>query len=305
MRSTLLCANTNGTTCSSSNPTSSTSLYTYNGDGYRTSTTNGSGVNDFIWDTSTQTPRLAADSSWDYVYLPGSNVPLEQIAVAGSSPTTDLLLTDANQSVRGIVQLSTGSLQYKLVNYTDYDAYGSPITQSGGSTESGGLTASQASINQYVATSRFGFGEGYTDPTGLIYLEHRYYDPVTGQFISQDAMGSDTHEPYEYSGDNPVNDNDPNGYGYCPETKAGLQLTGGAWTRSAQFSLSVELSVCFSAINYAAIINYEWYSFYTRTGGSGHFDRASGLWGRNSWEYKFDLDEFHPSRYLPLPGLLR
>jgi RHS repeat-associated protein len=30
----------------------------------------------------------------------------------------------------------------------------------------------------------FGFAGGYTDPTDLIYLIHRYYDPSTGQFIS-------------------------------------------------------------------------------------------------------------------------
>lgn len=35
-----------------------------------------------------------------------------------------------------------------------------------------------------TATTPFGFAGGYTDPTDLIYLIHRYYDPSTGQFIS-------------------------------------------------------------------------------------------------------------------------
>ena len=207
---TLTCANTSGTSCSTSSPTSTTSVYTYNSDGLRaTSALNGSTSN-YVWDTTTSTPRDLSDGTWDYLYLPGSNVPVEQVAATGSSPAADLLLSDANSNVRGIVQLTSGTHQNQLVNYTDYDAYGNPITQSAGSTETGGLTATHAGINSnYVATTAFGFGGGYTDPTGLVYLVNRYYDPASAQFMSIDPMVAKTDQPYEYAGDDPVNAVDP------------------------------------------------------------------------------------------------
>ena len=210
----LSCANTNGTTCSTSSPTSSTTLYTYDGDGLRTSSTQASTTTNYTWDISASIPKLLSDGTWDYLYVPGSSVPVEQIATMGSSPTADLLLTDENDSVRGLVQLSSGAEQDELVNYSDYDAYGNPITESGGSMEAGGLTVSQTSINlNFVGTTAFGFGGGYTDPTGWIYLVSRYYDPVTGQFLSIDPLLRQTDQPYVYVLDDPVNATDSNGLG--------------------------------------------------------------------------------------------
>ena len=40
---------------------------------------------------------------------------------------------------------------------------------------------------------------------------HRYYDPVTGQFVSVDPLVSQTEQPYIYADDNPVNEVDRNG----------------------------------------------------------------------------------------------
>ena len=208
----LLCANTSGATCSTSSPTSSTTVYSYNGSGLRATSKIGSTTTNYTWGDIGSSPQDLSDGTWDYVYVPGSDVPVEQVGASGSSPAADLLLSDPNGSVRGIVQLSSGTHQDQLVNYTDYDAYGNPITKSGGSTEAGGLTAAQTSINaNYVATTAFGFGGGYTDATGLIYLVHRYYDPVTGQFLSVDPDVAETNQPYEYAGDNPVNITDEMG----------------------------------------------------------------------------------------------
>jgi RHS repeat-associated protein len=154
---------------------------------------------------------LLSDGTWDYVYTGGAT-PTEQIATSGSSPTTDLLLSDESGNVRGLVQLSSGTHQDQLVNYTDYAAYGNPITQSGGAVEAGGLTTPQTALNSnYVGSTPMGFGEGYTDATGLIYLISRYYDPATGQFLSVDPMVQSTQEPFEYAADDPGNDIDPTG----------------------------------------------------------------------------------------------
>jgi RHS repeat-associated protein len=213
-RQTLMCVNTDGTSCSTSSPTSTTTVYTYNGDGVRASSTQNSTTTNYIWDVSQsdQDPRLFSDGTWDYLYVPGSSVPIEQVSASGSSPTADLLVSDPSDSVRGLIQLSAGTQQYQLVNYTDYDAYGNPITESGGGSEAGGLSTPQTAINaDYVGSTPFGFGGGYTDPTGLVYLLHRYYDPTTGQFISVDPLVSETDQAYSYAGDDPVNISDPSG----------------------------------------------------------------------------------------------
>ncbi len=91
--------------------------------------------------------------------------------------------------MRGVVS-SSGSLTAS----TSYDAWGNPET-------TGGLTSH----------TPFGFAGGYTDPTGLLYLIGRYYDPGTGQFLSVDPLVQETGQPYAYTGDDPVNAVDPLG----------------------------------------------------------------------------------------------
>jgi RHS repeat-associated protein len=209
----LTCANTNGTTCSTSSPTSSTTVYTYTGDGLRASSKINSVTTNYTWDRTNGSPRLMSDGTWDYLYTPGSSTPTEQVAASGSSPTCDLLLSDENGSVRGLVQLSSGTHQHQLVNYTDYDAYGSPITQSAGSVETGGITVAQTGLNSnWAGTTPWGYGEGYTDPTGFVYLVHRYYDPTSGQFVSVDpAFLVSDRAPYTYVSDEPTAETDPLG----------------------------------------------------------------------------------------------
>ena len=72
----------------------------------------------------------------------------------------------------------------------------------------GGVIASAGS------TSPFSFGGAngcQTDPdASLILMGHRYYDPRTGRFISQDPAGSGNNW-YVYAGNNPVNKTDPSG----------------------------------------------------------------------------------------------
>ncbi|MGO9912502.1 MAG: RHS repeat-associated core domain-containing protein [Acidimicrobiales bacterium] len=112
------------------------------------------------------------------------------------------------------MQLSSGADQYQLVNYTDYDVYGDPITASDGAPEAGGVSVPQTGLkSSYVASTPWGYGGGYTDATGLVYMVHRYYDPVTGQFISVDPMVRETASPYGYAEGDPVRFSDPYGLG--------------------------------------------------------------------------------------------
>jgi RHS repeat-associated protein len=71
----------------------------------------------------------------------------------------------------------------------------------------GNLTASTGTWS-----TRFGFATEYQDSeTGFIYLRARYYDPVSGQFISRDPLVGLTRQPYQFVAGNPLNVRDPSG----------------------------------------------------------------------------------------------
>jgi RHS repeat-associated protein len=163
----------------------------YDGNGLRadaTSTPSGGSASsqDFVWDQNSSATGLLMDSANAYIYGPAGS-PEEQVAL--TTGTRQYLVSDPLGSVRGIVSASGA-----LTASTAYDAWGNPET-------AGGLTA----------YTPFGYAGGYTDPTGLIYLISRYYDPLTGQFISVDPDVSQTQDPYGYAAGDPVNTIDPTG----------------------------------------------------------------------------------------------
>ncbi len=98
-------------------------------------------------------------------------------------------MTDSLGSVRGTVNNSGA-----LTSTTSYDAWGNPQT-------TGGLTG----------TTPFGYADGYTDPTGLVYLINRYYAPATGEFASVDPQVDQILQPHAYTGGDPVSQIDPTG----------------------------------------------------------------------------------------------
>jgi RHS repeat-associated protein len=142
----------------------------------------------FAWDVVTggSLPRLIADGTNAYIYGPnlfGESAPLEQISLTTHAITY-------LSSIPSGVQLafsSTGS----LVNRSSYSTYGV-----------------QSNTSSSGAATPFGFKGGYTDPSGLVYLINRYYDPVTGQFISVDPDLNLTDQPYAFAGDDPINASD-------------------------------------------------------------------------------------------------
>ena len=156
-------------------------------------------TNAFIWDTGAS--QLLADSTHDYVYLQGSVTPDLQINL--TTGTVDLLIQDQNANTRGVVQIvgTNSTFDGTIVNYTDYDAYGNAITQSGGSINPGAM--SNGGVSTDISTS-FAFGAGYWDTSNLTYLVHRYLDNEVGQFISVDPLVDQTREAYVYAGDAPV-----------------------------------------------------------------------------------------------------
>ncbi len=178
-----------------SDAAANTTTATYDGNGFRTSaastpTGGSSSTQNFVWDTASSVPRALMDSTNAYLYG-SSGTPFEQVNLSSGAIT--YLVADALGSVRGVVS-ATGSLSAS----TSYDAWGNPET-------TGGLSAA----------TPFGFAGGYTDPTGVIYLIGRYYDPTTGQFLSADPLVTETGQVYAYAGDNPVIGTDP--LGLSPE----------------------------------------------------------------------------------------
>ena len=171
-----------GALASYSDPAAAMTAATYDGNGLRASATTGGTTQNFTWDGS----QLLMDSGNAYIYGTGTT-PAEQVNLATGQ--VSYLATDHLGSVRAVIA-STGSISAS----TSYDAWGNPET-------AGGLTS----------YSPFGYAGGYTDATGLIYLINRYYDPVTGQFLSVDPADAATGQPYAYANGNPVSLTDPTG----------------------------------------------------------------------------------------------
>jgi RHS repeat-associated protein len=187
-----------GRLTSYSSPTATMTTAAYNGIGLREDAVAGA-TQAFVWGAypvNDGTPALLMDSGNAYIYGTGGTAPAEQVSLSSGAVT--YLDADALGSVRGVVS-GLGA----LTAAASYDAWGNPVT-------AGGLTA----------FTPFGFAGGYTDPTGLVYLINRYYDPRTGQFTSVDPDVAETLEPYAYTNGNPVSDTDPAGlcgkYVNCP-----------------------------------------------------------------------------------------
>jgi len=158
--------------------------YAYNGEGLRMSKTVSGSTSQFLWDVGSTLPLLLKDGSTSYVYGPGG-LPLEQI----NGSTVLWLHHDQLGSTR-VVTNSSGTSQ---ATYT-FDAYGN-------------VTASTGTITNPM---RFA-GEYNDNESSLYYLRARYYDPLTGQFLSRDPAVATTRQPYSYIADNPLNGADPSG----------------------------------------------------------------------------------------------
>ena len=118
--------------------------------------------------------------------------------VYGVSEEYEYFYTD-NLGSRRVVLDASGSVLDKF----SYSAYGE-VTH---------VTGSNSSLASFT-------GKGY-DATGLIYFNARYYDPITGRFVTEDPS-RDGVNWYGYCGNNPVNLIDPDGrYSNDPDNDDG------------------------------------------------------------------------------------
>ncbi len=182
---------------------STSATYSYNAQNLRMSATTNGITQNYTWSTSDQ---LLGDGSNYYVYGP-SGAPIEQVNQSTGAAT--YLYTDQLGSV--VMEADDSG---NVTGTQSYSQYGSLASQTG------------------AVTTPFGFAGGYTDPTGLIYLINRYYDPQTGQFTSVDADVESSHQPYSYAAGDPINSKDPNGLLVSGECVSGT--LGVIWTITAE-----------------------------------------------------------------------
>lgn len=73
----------------------------------------------------------------------------------------------------------------------------------------------------------------YLDATGFYYLGARYYDPVSGRFLSADPLGHDASlSLYDYCNGDPVNGLDPDGR--CMEAAESYVPGNAAWQQAVE-----------------------------------------------------------------------
>jgi len=164
----------------------------------------GSVVLDFVDDNS-DTEAGAADL--DRRYLWGQNVDqlfaqetIETIPGTGGDPDTfavetDWTLTDHLGSIRDLVHYDEATDQSTVDEHFTYSAFGE-------------VTSGDTSRIRYLYTA-----QEYDADTGLFYYDARWYDPNTGEFISNDPIGFAAGDAnlYRYVGNGPTNATDPSG----------------------------------------------------------------------------------------------
>jgi RHS repeat-associated protein len=94
----------------------------------------------------------------------------------------------------------------------EYDAFGNEVNSTG------------TTPNNYLYRS-----ERYDSNVGLYYLRARWYNPITGRFLSRDPANGDASDPgslhkYLYSRANPINRSDPSGLADAEEYSQSTRL---------------------------------------------------------------------------------
>lgn len=92
----------------------------------------------------------------------------------------------------------------------------------------------------WTATQQ-GFHTGTVDPSGLVSMGARFYDPTTGRFISRDPIQAFTDSQqingYAYAHNNPINSSDPSGLWDC-DSQCQAQYYN--WASNANFNVPMD-----------------------------------------------------------------
>ncbi|MFW5871344.1 MAG: RHS repeat-associated core domain-containing protein [Verrucomicrobiota bacterium] len=204
---------TNGTTAES---------YQYGPLGRRTRTVSGNSTNFFVYDgqqiIAEVDPSGALKKS--YTWGPGIDNLLAFTDHTGGETNTYYALTDHLGTVHSLVD-ETGA----IVESYEYDAWGRVL----GVYDSDGTPINESAVGNNVLWQ----GREYSWKTGLYYFRARWYDPVTGRWLSKDPIGiSGGLNQYQAFLSNPVNYRDP--FGLCAEDGYSLSQVEWAMGRTAR-----------------------------------------------------------------------
>ena len=170
----------------------STSTYSYDGDGNRLTATTGKKTTTFVWDINNSLPMLALEKAPTSTIRYGYGTTLLDETVG----TTDAYYqTDAIGTVIGLADQN--GLQ--LWTY-QYDPWGKQRTATH-------VMGAPANNLRYTGQ--------YLDTTGLYYMRARQYDPTAGRFTEGDPASANVANPYVatyvYAHDRPTDLIDPTG----------------------------------------------------------------------------------------------
>lgn len=178
--------------------TGSATTYTYDGVNNRLQKVVGSTSTRFVTDISHDLTRTLVETNSSNTITKSYIYGLGMISQGTTSITSrDYYLEDGLGNARFV----TDEVGNK-VRSTDYDAFGNWRAAVG-----------QANIHMLFQ------GQQLDSESSLYYLRARYYDQVTGRFISKDPVEGklsipQTQNPYAYAGNNPINRYDPSGKDY-------------------------------------------------------------------------------------------
>lgn len=166
-----------------------TNTYAYNGLGDRL-IQNGT---QYTLDLNSGLTQVLSEGTTTYTYGLGRVSQLQ-----GGNDAPEYYLTDALGSVRQLTHESGA-----IVLTRSYDPYG-------------GVLSSSGSVD-----SMYGFTGEQTDPSGMVYLRARYYNPSNGLFATRDVWQGQITQPrtfhkWDYALDNPTRYADPAGSAPLP-----------------------------------------------------------------------------------------
>lgn len=131
-----------------------------------------------------------------------------------------------------------------------------------------GQLVASSGVPGIAGANRIGFADAYKDPeSGLLYLQHRYYDPATGQFLSSDPVVDVTGKAYQYGAGDPINSIDPTGE-YSQNATLTERVDGIDLTVNANFAVAVQAAASSDNTPQMAAALLE--AYYPEISGSGY-----------------------------------
>ena len=208
-----------------------TTTYAYAGDGRRLSAAvSGGATTQFVWDLNATLPVLALERDGSgatlRTYLYGVGLTPVSMVAGGDAY---YFHADALGSATDLTDAAGTSMAW-----SEYSPFGAPR---------------RAGADTGAPANPPGFTGAYEDPTGLLHLRARQYDPGIGRFLVTDPagpMGSGLSALYVYASNNPALLTDPSGrftVGLCGGANGVLGVFGIVGDLCLVVSSSFEASI--------------------------------------------------------------